>query len=412
MSDIIEKLHTLQQLSPYLIDATLRENAVGSLYGQTLTQKVHLFHELRRFGLSKIILGALNYPYPDELQVDDDFMCYLRDNMIDTSECFCMTDVGSTTAGVFAPSVSQQKMLDYRVKNTIHEVYLSAENTSNTHTQILHNIAESVSWLRNNISSCGDIILNIVDGCDAFATNEDLVKNVLQLASSLKLEGVSIEDDRGTYFPFQIASFIRTARAALPSSTKLLVHFHSGNGMENASTIEALLNGADGAWGGMVKYGGVSGHASLSELIGNLTRLGNKHIGNYKLSELRPLTNLIDRYCGMSSQDAPVYGQNVHRLNLTYFKQKSERFLDLPPETIGGSYIYQICPVMSDIRIIEERLRESLGIAHTQQSVIQYMIYLMRRNLRAGVQVKYDDPVHLRNLYNQAMNHTKSEQVL
>lgn len=409
MPNIDYQLHRLQNLDPYLIDATLRENAVGSTYGQTLSQKLSIFSELRRFGLSKIILGALNYAYPDEPQVDDDLMMYLRDNNIDMTGCYCLTDIGAIEGGIFSPSYSQLKMKDYRVPNTLHEVYLSSERTLAGHAEVLNNISESVLWLRNNIAECGEVILNIVDGCDAFSNNTRLVEDVLRLAASLKLDGVSIEDDRGTYFPFQVANTIKKARALLPAPIKLLVHFHASNGMENASTIEALLNGADGAWGGLIKCGGVSGHASLAELIGNLVRLGNINIGKFRVTELLPLTSLVDKHCGVVSDAAPVYGKNIYRLNLSYFKQNATRFLDLAPETIGGSYTHQICPVMSDTQVIAERLKEAYGIGHVQRNVLECMIFLMRRSLRAGLLVCYDEPANLLDLYTQAQSATQSK---
>lgn len=45
---------------------------------------------------------------------------------------------------------------------------------------------------------------------------------------------------------------------------------------ENASLIEALLSGADGAWGGLPKSAAIIGHASLGELIANLVRAGKR----------------------------------------------------------------------------------------------------------------------------------------
>lgn len=51
---------------------------------------------------------------------------------------------------------------------------------------------------------------------------------------------------------------------------------HTGAGYENASVVEALLNGAEGAWGGLPKGAAMIGHASIGELIANLVRLGNR----------------------------------------------------------------------------------------------------------------------------------------
>ncbi|WVM93995.1 hypothetical protein ULG90_09990 [Halopseudomonas pachastrellae] len=78
--------------------------------------------------------------------------------------------------------------------------------------------------------------------------------------------------------------------AACLAPLKLLVHMHAGVGFENASVLEAVLNGADGAWGGLPKRAAIIGHASLGELIANLVRVGNPHMAQtYQLDQLLPL---------------------------------------------------------------------------------------------------------------------------
>ena len=67
---------------------------------------------------------------------------------------------------------------------------------------------------------------------------------------------------------------------------------HAGGGFENASVLEALISGADGAWGGLPKRAAIIGHASLGELIANLVRVGNPHMQNtYQLNQLMIISN-------------------------------------------------------------------------------------------------------------------------
>lgn len=172
---------------------------------------------------------------------------------------------------------------------------------------------------------------------------------------------------------------------------------HAGGGFENASVIEALLNGADGAWGGLPKRAAVIGHASLGELIANLVRLGNAHMQeDYRLDQLLPLATrlqVLDEEEAVPD-DLPILGNNAYRLPLSFFRQHAGRFMDLPPEAIGGEYRYRICPVVSDPAVIAGRLAEATGHpAETfSDAVLQQMIRLMRRDLRAGRRIVYDDP--------------------
>lgn len=410
-----DKIELLRNLDPYLIDLSLRENPVGARVGQTLADKLAILPKLREFGFTNIHLGTLDYAYPNELEVDDDFMMYLRDQQIDMTGCFAFTAMGLLdAAGNFVPDPSQLKLRDYRVPNTLHEIYLSKEGMAGQYdlATVMRSLPASIQWLQQNIR--GDhggaprILINIVDGCDAFAENPDGVFEVLAMLAEQPIEGVSIEDDRGTYLPFQVGAFIAAARSFLPPPLKILVHMHAGGGFENASLIEALLNGADGAWGGLPKRAAIIGHASLGELIANLVRVGNPHMQqHYQLDRLLPLATNLQQMDDEAQvpDDLPILGHNAYRLPLSFFRQVPSRFMDLPPEAIGGTYRYRICPLVSDTTVIAGRLEEVCGrpAGDFPLAVLEQMIFLMRRDLRAGERIAYDQPDNLMQLYARAL---------
>ena len=78
--------------------------------------------------------------------------------------------------------------------------------------------------------------------------------------------------------------------------------------------------------------------------------------------------------------------------------------MDLVPQAIGGSYGYRICPVVSDAPVIAGRLAEVTGQPADSfaQPVLEQMIRLMRRDLRAGQRIVYDQPAKLLTLYQRA----------
>lgn len=409
------KLDKLRTIEPYLIDLSLRENPVGARVGQTLQNKLDILPKIREFGFRNILLGTLDYSMPDELEVDDDFMIYLRDHHIDMTGCFAFTALGiAQPDGRFIPDPSQVKMKAYGVPNTLHEIYLSKQGMQGLYDleTLLRSLPASIAWLNENIR--GDdggrprIIINIVDGCDAFADNFEAVCAVLELLAEQPIEGLSIEDDRGTFLPFQVGAYIAIARGFLPPPFKILVHMHAGAGFENASAIEALLNGADGVWGGLPKRSAIIGHASLGELIANLVRVGNPNMQAYRLDQLMPLATafqVMDEEEAVPD-DLPILGHNAYRLPLSFFRQEPGRFMDLAPEAIGGEYRYRICPVVSDAAVIAGRLAEVTGRPTTDfpDSVLEQMIRLMRRDLRAGQRIVYDEPANLMQLYQRALN--------
>jgi len=414
LADAGQKLAQLRAIEPYLIDISLRENPVGSGIGHTLADKLRILPQLRAFGMKNIHLGSLDYALPEEPEVDDDFMAWLRDHEVDMSGCFAFTDIGALKHdGSFQPSPSMLKLQAYTVPNTLHEIYLSDEGMAGLYDfeTLQRNLRASIAWLHANI--VGDaggaprILINIVDGCDALTNNLDRSCALLAMLAEENIEGVSIEDDRGTYLPFQVGACVAIARRCLPRPKKLVVHVHAGAGYENASVIEALLRGADGAWGGIPKQAALIGHASLGELIANLVRIGNPHMAAYDLKRLLPLATSLQE-CDSGApvpDDVPVLGRNAYRLTLGFFRQTGTRPMDLPPERIGGRYGYRICPVVSDRPVIAGRLAEVTGhpADSFQDEVLDWMIRLMRRDLRAGRRLAYDKPAELLALHRRAL---------
>lgn len=414
LSGAQDKIEQLRTIEPFFIDLSLRENPVGARVGQTLADKLAILPKIRAFGFDNILLGTLDYSMPDELEVDDDFMMYLRDQQIDTTGCYAFTDIGLVNEqGLFTPSPSMLKLRDYAVPNTLHEIYLSKDGMAGQYdlATLLRSLPASIQWLQENVR--GDhggaprILINVVDGCDALAEDPETACEVFAMLAQQPIEGISIEDDRGTYLPFQVGAFVAAIRCVLPRPLKLLVHMHAGGGFENASVLEALISGADGAWGGLPKRAAIIGHASLGELIANLVRVGNPHMQNtYQLNQLMPLaTNLqiMDEEQDVPD-DLPILGHNAYRLTLSFFRQRADRFMDLVPEAIGGRYGFRICPVVSDPAVIAGRLSEVTGLPASSfpSAVLEQMVRLMRRDLRAGERIVYDEPAQLMALYQRA----------
>jgi hypothetical protein len=415
LNDAQAKAIRLTGIEPFMIDLSLRENPVGSRVGQTLDEKLAILPKLREFGFRNISLGTLDYAIPDELEVDDDFMIHLRDAGTDMTGCFAFTAMGiASPDGVFTPDPSQLKLRDYRVPNTVSEIYLSSFGMQGMYDipTLKRSLPASVQWLRDNIEGEGGgaprIFINIVDGCDAFAEASDTTFEIMELLAGLPIEGVTMEDDRGTYMPFQVGAYVAAARAILPPTMKLLMHIHSGAGFENASMIEALLNGADGAWGGLPKRAAVIGHASLGELLANLVRAGNTRVTDiYRMDKLLPLATDLQTLdeAGRVPDDLPIFGYNAYRLSLGAFRQRPDRFMDLPPDGIGGVYRYRICPVVSDLEAVRGRLAEVSGKPPEAygDDTITMMIRLMRRELRHGERIDYDLPEQVMALYVRAL---------
>ena len=403
-----DKLERLRTVEPFLIDLSLRENPVGARVGQTLSDKLHLLPLLRAFGFENILLGTLDYADPDEPEVDDDFMAHLQKSDHNALRGgWAFTDIGSDNGGGFGPSRSMEKLVQYQVPNTLLEIYLA--EMPYTFAQLRSWLPASIAWLRDHMYRFDgvppQILINIVDGCDAFYSNFDQTCEILDLIRTTGVTGLSFEDDRGTYFPFQVGAYVEAARTYLPDQ-KILVHMHAGGGFENASLIEALLAGADGVWGGLPKRAAIIGHASLGELLANLVRAGNPHMAAYNLSQLSSLATIWQTRDDLEQvpEDTPILGTNAYRTPLAFFEQRADRAQDLPAQVIGATQRYRICPVVSDPPVIRGRLGEVMqrDPGSFEQSVMEQMRRLMRRSLREGERIAWDEPKALVALYHAA----------
>ena len=268
----------------------------------------------------------------------------------------------------------------------------------------------TIRWLNDNIRDDRGgkprIVINVVDGCDAFADNAAAACEILSLLADQPIEGVSLEDDRGTYMPFQVGAFVGAARSLLPPPLKLLVHMHSGGGFENASLIEALLQGGRRRLGRPPQARG----DHRPRLAGGAHREPRSHrqssyagLSRRTIAAARDVAPARRRRASGPRRSADP-GKERLRLMLDFFRQKPARFMDLPPEAIGGRYGYRICPLAADPPVIAGRLAEVTGrpAGEFPEEVLLQMVRLMRRDLRAGLRLVYDEPEQLMHLYVRA----------
>lgn len=401
------KLARLRSLDPVLLDVSLREPCFSAYLGHTLQNKIDLLPLVERFGIRDKVVATLDFQDPSHPQVENQFCDYLNAIGYDLTGCFALTAVGTIGPAGFAPDQSMLRLVHYRIPNSMHEIYLM-DPASADHADVLARVAASVAWLRQHVT--GDhggaprIYLNVVDLIDAFFADRPWCFQMLDLLAELDVDAVSFEDGRGSYFPFQVGAMVKAMKALLRPGQKVLFHAHTGNGMENAAVLEALLEGADGYWAGMEKESSTIGHASMGELVANLVRAGNAQMAaRYRVDELLPICHAMHRINNETAPPAnwPIQGGNAYRQMLSGFDQVAGRAMDLAPAAIGGRYTFRVSPDGSDAPVLQGRVREVMGIDIDADCATR-MILLMRRDLCDGVRLRYDAPDQLRLLYQRA----------
>lgn len=414
---IVEAMRTcedrLRQLDPVILDLSIREPAVGVARGHTVADKIALLELVREAGFRDILLATFDVSLPDVPQVDDLFVQALIDRYTDLTGTFAFATIGRHADGKFVPDVSMEKTKNYGIPNVIVDIDIARWNLEISREQMVCDLVASIDWFAQNLTGDGGgaprVYINYQDGVDAFFDDWEWIARLTQvLADQPAVTAVTFEDGKGTAFPFQIGAMTALIRGLLREDQLLLVHMHSGSGMENANLIEALFRGADGIWSGFTREAATIGHAPTSEFLANLARFkGSRVAAKYPLERFVPIAEKMTQINTLAPtpDDVPIVGRNAYRTMLTFFQQDADRAMDLPPERIGARAGYRITPVASDRLVIKGRLLEvapGLSADTIADELLDRMRALMRKDLCLGYRFDYDEPHGLLDLYTRA----------
>ena len=280
-----------------------------------------------------------------------------------------------------------------------------------SYDDLFRDIVQSVAHLRDSAlpkrgKRRGRIYARFLDIFDAWDEDPEIVVQSLKLLRSLPVDAVIFEDVRGTHFPFQTAELIKVIRRYTPAERVILVHPHSGNGMEDATVIEAVLAGADGVWAGFTPHAAQGAHGSSLMLLSNLARAGNPHVE--KMYRFKRLSDIADRMAHIHMgepihKDHPVIGERAYRYIDDGFLQ-TDQPCDLDPKRIGRQPGYRITPAHSSPWAISKRLRQ-LGYPKSlygDKAFIREIRILMAEANIAGQRTVFDEPDELGKLVDAA----------
>lgn len=388
-------LSTLQNIKPIIMDLTIREPSVGINLGHTVQNKLDLLSLTEPLNFSMTVLATFNYGIENEPQPDDLFCEALQSQNFDFSKYFAFSDIGKISNSDVIPSLPMNKVVKFGFHNIIFDVDLM--EVIEQEEAFTSRLIESVKWFKKETSTEGSdskVFVNFRDIPDVYAhsTGPEAIMKICKLCDTEGVDAILMEDPRGSFFPFQIASIVKLIRATFNPEKPILVHVHSGNGMENAIVIEALLAGASGTWAGFTKEAAVIGHASNMEFIANLARVGNQSIiSSFPLHLLSDIAIQIRKInCEDSIPDnTPIFGKNAYSSMLSVFDQNEGKFMDLPATSTGQTKSYRVCPIGSDEPVILGRLAE-IGIENVSLEIATKMRILMRQNLNMNIRKDYN----------------------
>ncbi len=404
------KMARLREVVPSILDLSVREPTLPAPYGHTLEDKKQLFRLVRRFGFQDIAIST----FADHPTVDVQFIRHLKARQVDMDGLFSFCSPVETEAGrAFEPNYAMDRIAECGIPNVIFDLEIRPRTLARlgrSPEACLRDMETSIVYMRELLPEetrrRGRIYPNLSDLFDAFEEDSEFVVRVLKLLQALPVSAVIFEDVRGICFPFQTVELVKLIRRYTPPPRKILVHPHAGNGLENATIIDAILAGADGTWAALTPQGAQIGHASSLMFLTNLLRAGNRHLSQvYRLETLPETADLMTRIHtgGEIEKNAPVVGENAYRYIHPYFEQ-TDQLCDLPPEAVGRRAEYRITPGCAPPAIVANRLAE-LGyppeIAENGR-IIDAMRHLMNDAMMEGKRILFDDPEEIAKLVGAA----------
>ena len=417
--DIEAKMTRLRELDPCILDMSFREATLSSPYGHTLADKIELYELAREFGFTDFGLSNF-YDFPS---VTDQFLDWLLEKEIPLDQ-FLVTIAVEPRDGsnAVARSPAVVRTAEAGIPNVILLIEIrpaTVELSGRDREQMLHDIDRYVRHYRAQLppetERAGRIYIRMADIFDAFDDDPRYVVQVLKLLGALPITGILYEDVRGSRFTFESNALVRLMRRYVAPPRKILAHPHSGNGMEDAATIEAVLAGADGVWSGFTPQAAQGGHGSALMFLTNLVRAGNPNV--QRLYQLRKLVDVARRMWQIHDRhdiepNTPVVGERAYRYVDQYFEQ-GDLPCDLAPELIGAQAGYEIMPAWAPTYVIGKRLEE-LGYepeVYRSRTLLHRVRAIISEAQMDGMHVRYDNPDELAPVVERARREVGTEPV-
>ena len=411
------KMSRLRELEPCILDMSFREATLSSRYGHTLADKIELWELARDFGFTDFGLSNF-YDFPS---VTDQFLDWLLRNDVPLDQFLVTIGVepgDGSNAVARSPAVVRTE--EAGIPNVILVVEVrprTVELSGRDREEMLRDIDRYIRHYRAVLppetERQGRIWIRMADIFDAFDDDPRYVVQVLKLLGASPITGILYEDVRGSRFIFESNALVRLMRRYVPPPRKILAHPHSGNGMEDAATIEAVLEGADGVWSGFTPQAAQGGHGSALMFLTNLVRAGNPHVERlYQLDKLvevaRRMWRIHDRH--EVEPNTPVVGERAYRYVDQYFEQ-GDLPCDLAPERIGAKAGYEIMPAWAPTWVIGKRLEE-LGYepeVFRNRALLHRVRALINEAQMDGRHVRFDDPDELAPVVERARREVGSQ---
>eukprot|EP00439_Symbiodinium_sp_Y106_P021752 s1885_g2.t1 len=469
-------------MRPVVMDQSIREPATNTPFGHTGYQKYLTLQIVRAMGFKDIAISGQYYAgsYTPETQILE-----------------WMKSKGEDMAGMivmFAPGKEDRDaglraIREYGIPNAFLDLTMKS-SVRFKETNFVSSVLETVQRLDelftgmgldekpwrteeevNNKPGRGEISLNLVDLMEFLDLKPDGTMNKQKVAEAesafstwkssdafrRRVVGILTEEGRGMANHDDYGTLVKWLRQFFPEGEqfRILVHAHAGYGnTQDAASIQAALQGANGVWAALIPQAAQAGHNSSLVFLDNMLQMGNAHVlEDFWLHQAAQCARHM-YYLNFNTynipDDCPIWGGRVDQLLHTAFNTVSgevwrqrrgmyynvwgsderaqidrmaratplqQQVASLRSNARGGNY--RISPLVSDIETWTSRLVELgggvVGPRERAGDHVHEVRALGFALMNAGIRANMNEESTLKKLWNIAKrnktNKTRCEKV-
>ena len=345
----------VRSIRPVVMDQSVREPATNTPFGHTGYQKFLTLQIVKCMGFKDIAISGQYYgaSYTPETQVLE--WMKVKGVPMDGMIVMFAPGKGDREAGIKA-------IKDFGIPNAFLDLTMKA-SVRFKQSDFVSSVLETVEildeiftgmgfapnpWRTEEKVNCdpgeGEISVNLVDLMEFLdlkpdGTMDDKKKSEAEDAFRTwkksdafrrRVVGILTEEGRGVANYKDYGALSRWLRLHFPRDEeyRILVHAHGGDGnTQDAASVEAALEGANGVWAALIPQAAQSGHNSSMVFLDNMLQMGNGHVlEDFWLHQGAQCARHI-YYLNFNSyavpDDCPIWGARVDQLLHTAFSTVS-----------------------------------------------------------------------------------------
>ena len=325
-----------------ILDTTLRDGAQGEGVVFSREDKIKVIRALDALGVDYIEAGnpASNPKDKSLFQFAAQKLLLKRARLVAFGATCRAGRRADTDEGLIALAQSGAGVISLFGKASLHQVSQVLRCAPEENLRI---IEDSVSYL------CAQGLTVFFDAehfFDGYDQDEGYAMSALTAACRAGAARVVLCDTNGGALPRRIGQTV--ARVAAAIAVPVAIHCHNDAGLATASTLEAVLAGADQVQGTINGYGERCGNANLCQVIPGLYfKLRMPCLAEDDLTRLTRTARLISEIANLSMDEhSPYVGRSAfaHKggMHIDGMLKNTGAFEHIPPESVGNRRRYLI----------------------------------------------------------------------